>query len=124
MKGKGGLGFKFVGSITLQAFLLQNGLLNGHSHTCPKNPRCAACTPCSPPNGQPNRPPPVSSPRGRAAATSTSTSTTATEPSTKGPTTPKRTAAAATLKDKLKEPTTAGGRSAAVTAARKRSRTV
>eukprot|EP00965_Chrysotila_dentata_P233455 6199585-Pleurochrysis_carterae.AAC.2 len=32
--------FKFLGSITLQAFLLQNGLLNGHSSQCHRNPRC------------------------------------------------------------------------------------
>ena len=44
MKGKGGLGFKFVGSITLQAFLLQNGLLNGHAPGCW---RCARCHPAS-----------------------------------------------------------------------------
>ena len=50
LKRKGGDGaaspfaepFKFLGSITLQAFLLQCGLLNGHSPTCPKSPRCAA----------------------------------------------------------------------------------
>ena len=33
--------FKFLGSVTLQAFLLQCGLLNGHSPTCWKNGRCA-----------------------------------------------------------------------------------
>jgi len=32
--------FAFLGSITLQAFLLQNGLLNGHDPRCCKNPRC------------------------------------------------------------------------------------
>ena len=37
--------FKFLGSITIQAFLLQNGLLNGHSCTCVKNPR--SCAPCA-----------------------------------------------------------------------------
>ena len=31
--------FKFLGSITLQAFLLQNGLLNGHAPGCCRNPR-------------------------------------------------------------------------------------
>lgn len=31
--------FKFIGSITLQAFMLQCGLLNGHSPHCCKNPR-------------------------------------------------------------------------------------
>lgn len=34
--------FTFLGSVTLQAFMLQNGLLNGHSVTCSKNPR-ASC---------------------------------------------------------------------------------
>ena len=33
--------FKFLGSITLQAFMLQVGLLNGHAPSCCKNPRCA-----------------------------------------------------------------------------------
>ena len=92
LKGKAGCGvafepFKFLGSITLQALLLQNGLLNGHSRTCTKNPRCACITA--------GGPKPVS-PRGRAVAASTCTST---APSTKGPSTPKRTAAAAALKE-------------------------
>lgn len=34
--------FKFLGSITLQAFLLQCGLLNGHSPSCARNPRCTS----------------------------------------------------------------------------------
>lgn len=34
--------FKFLGSVTIQAFLLQCGLLNGHSPSCCKNPRCDA----------------------------------------------------------------------------------
>ena len=34
--------FKFLGSTTLQAFLLQVGLLNGHAPDCAKNPRCHA----------------------------------------------------------------------------------
>lgn len=33
--------FKFLGSVTLQAFMLQCGLLNGHAPTCVKNPRYA-----------------------------------------------------------------------------------
>jgi hypothetical protein len=39
--------FKFLGSTTLQAFLLQCGLLNGHSPNCHKNPTCtrAAASP-------------------------------------------------------------------------------
>ena len=32
--------FKFLGSTTLQAFMLQCGLLNGHAPDCPQNPRC------------------------------------------------------------------------------------
>jgi DNA-3-methyladenine glycosylase I len=42
---------RFLGSVTLQAFMLQNGLLNGHGASCPRNPRCcgaiegAAATP-------------------------------------------------------------------------------
>ena len=32
--------FRFLGSITIQAFLLQCGLLNGHCPSCSKNPRC------------------------------------------------------------------------------------
>ena len=99
LKRKAGCGvtfepFKFLGSITLQAFLLQNGLLNGHSRTCAKNPRCE-CSARSPP----------ATPRAASAATLI-----------KEPFTPKRTVAAT-----LKEPTTTGGRSAA---ARKRSRTI
>jgi len=38
-------GFKFVGSVTIQAFLLQNGLLNGHAPTCERNPRSQRSTP-------------------------------------------------------------------------------
>lgn len=34
--------FQFLGSVTLQAFLLQCGLLNGHAPSCPKNPRGGA----------------------------------------------------------------------------------
>ena len=46
-------GFKFLGSITLQAFMLQCGLLNGHCPRCPCNPRSRSaaveqvCTPVS-----------------------------------------------------------------------------
>ena len=46
-------GFKFLGSITLQAFMLQCGLLNGHCPRCPCNPRSRpaaadeVCTPVS-----------------------------------------------------------------------------
>lgn len=43
----GGFGFKFLGSITLQAFMLQNGLLNGHGRSCPKNPHSMPTTPPS-----------------------------------------------------------------------------
>ena len=39
IKTKSGYHFKFLGSIVLQAFLLQNGLLNGHAISCFKNPR-------------------------------------------------------------------------------------
>jgi len=41
-KREGGIAyepFKFLGSTTIQAFLLQNGLLNGHGPQCAKNPR-------------------------------------------------------------------------------------
>ena len=34
--------FKFLGSVTIQAFMLQCGLINGHSPRCCKNPRCDA----------------------------------------------------------------------------------
>ena len=37
---KGERGFKFLGSVTLQAFLLQNGQLNGHAPGCPCHARC------------------------------------------------------------------------------------
>lgn len=39
------LGFKFLGSITLQAFLLQNGLLNGHHPSCFCNPLSQTANP-------------------------------------------------------------------------------
>jgi 3-methyladenine DNA glycosylase Tag len=56
LKGKGSLPegsvpfepFRYLGSITLQAFLLQNGLLNGHAPTCAKNPRSGKPQPSSP----------------------------------------------------------------------------
>jgi DNA-3-methyladenine glycosylase I len=32
--------FQFLGSVTLQAFMLQVGILNGHTPSCAKNPRC------------------------------------------------------------------------------------
>ena len=38
--------FKFLGSTTLQAFLLQCGLLNGHAPDCQKNPRCRHAKGC------------------------------------------------------------------------------
>lgn len=41
--------FKYLGSVTLQAFALQVGLLNGHSPRCPKNPHCGAAAPAAAP---------------------------------------------------------------------------
>ena len=57
-----GRGFKFIGSVTIQAFLLQNGLLNGHSADCPKNPHALqdSCSvqPRSRPRAEPAAEPP------------------------------------------------------------------
>lgn len=41
------LDFKYLGSVTLQAFLLQNGLLDGHSATCPAAQRNRQARPCA-----------------------------------------------------------------------------
>lgn len=57
--------FKFLGSVTLQAFLLQCGLLNGHAPSCCKNPRCGIggaakrrrCTPATADEQDTNEPP-------------------------------------------------------------------
>lgn len=58
-------GFKFVGSITLQAFLLQNGLLNGHGARCAKNPRCGGRAGWPRPAGWAAAGPPASPPASR-----------------------------------------------------------
>ena len=49
--------FKFLGSTTIQAFLLQNGLLNGHGPQCAKNPRSGPLGAYGAQHGGPASPP-------------------------------------------------------------------
>ena len=56
--------FKYLGSITLQAFMLQCGMLNGHAPSCHCNPRSAA-----------KSAPAATSPRKRSAAARTPSTT-------------------------------------------------